>query len=146
MLLRAGVSSGSTVPGRVCEMTLVASSAGVTAVASGSGGTSTGSARTRWPCPNRIRSARRSSAEAYRFSGFLARHLRTQASKSGGTSGLTLDGGAGVSRTCWYAMATGESRMPAAVWPYSSLEERTWGSNSRGTSKIPSNSWSQAPV
>ncbi len=61
------------------------------------------------PARTRSRSARSSSAEAYRFAGFFARQRITTASRSAGTSGASVEGGVGASFTCLYATATGES-------------------------------------
>ncbi len=61
------------------------------------------------PSLKRRRSARRSSAVAYRWSGFLAMAFRMMASKVGGIDGLSSRGAGGWSRTCLDATATGVS-------------------------------------
>ena len=49
------------------------------------------------------------AAVAYRSSGRFCSDFMTTASTATGTSGFSVDGGDGVSRTCWYATDTGLS-------------------------------------
>ena len=60
-----------------------------------------GASATGMPEAARCRSARMSAAVWYRSPGDLAIAFSTIASAHGGTSGSTLDGGTGFSRTCW---------------------------------------------
>ena len=72
---------------------------------------STGVASTGIPRRTRSRSMRNSSADWYRFAGFLASARRITASRSGEMSPFSREGGTGCSSTCLDATVTADSPM-----------------------------------